>query len=53
MGVVIIDIPHRRRVLVQCCTYQDAVDWAEAHDYRYIDSNGIEYPLIVEDRCYG
>lgn len=52
MAVVILNTPSGKRELIACCTYQDAIEWVESHDYCYPDYNGILCPLTVEDRNY-
>lgn len=52
MAVVILNTPSGKRELIACCTYQDAVEWVEAHDNCYPDYNGILCPLTIEDRNY-
>lgn len=52
MAVVILNAPYRKRVLVVCVSYSEAIEWSSAHNDCYQDTDGCIYPLTVEDRTY-
>lgn len=51
MAVCTIKKAHGSKVICVCVTYSEAVEWAEAHDYQYVDG-GVSYRIHVEDRYY-
>lgn len=51
MGVVILKVGNKKRELLVCTTYDEALEWVSAHGNEY-SVNGVLYPLAVEERSY-
>jgi hypothetical protein len=51
MAAVILARPGNRKILCVCISYQEAKEWAEAHNFCFTEG-GVTFPLVVEDRYY-